>query len=51
VIVLLKLKPSLWASKWNARLKMKVVHKDPLKEVKDTITFAIVFTLTVMGET
>jgi len=28
---------------------MKVARKDPLKEVKDTISFATVFTLTVTG--
>jgi hypothetical protein len=35
----------------KARLKMKAARKDPLKEVKDTISFATVFTLTATGPT
>jgi len=33
----------------KVRVNMKVAHRDPLKEARDTITFATVFTLTVTG--
>jgi hypothetical protein len=33
----------------EAGVNMKAAHRDPLKEARDTITFATVFTLTVTG--
>jgi hypothetical protein len=33
----------------KAGVNMKAAYRDPLKEVRDTITFATVFTLTVTG--